>query len=78
METVLSRVVRVLNIQTGKPADELSADTQLADLGFDSLDVVECSVMLEDHFGVKFDDEKMADFKTVGQIAEYAEGLING
>ena len=40
------------------------------DLGADSLDFVELSMMLESEFNVKFSEDEMANAKTVGDLYE--------
>ena len=43
------------------------------DLGADSLDVVELSMILEREFNVKFSEDDMANVKTVGDLYELIE-----
>ena len=43
------------------------------DLGADSLDFVELSMMLEREFNVKFSEDDMATAKTVGDLYELIE-----
>ena len=43
------------------------------DLGADSLDFVELSMMLESEFNVKFSEDEMANVKTVGDLYELIE-----
>ena len=43
------------------------------DLGADSLDIVEVSMMLEREFNVKFSEEDMANVKTVGDLYQLIE-----
>ena len=43
------------------------------DLGADSLDFVELSMMLESEFNVKFSEDDMANVKTVGDLYELIE-----
>ena len=43
------------------------------DLGADSLDFVELSMMLELEFNVKFSEDEMANAKTVGDLYELIE-----
>jgi acyl carrier protein len=40
----------------------------LKELGLDSLDVVEMCLDLEDKFGIQFETEELAGFKTVGDL----------
>ncbi len=43
------------------------------DLGADSLDFVELSMMLEHEFNVRFSEDEMANAKTVGDLYELIE-----
>ena len=42
----------------------------LRDLPWDSLDVVECSMEIEEEFGISIPDELVGEAKTVGDIAD--------
>lgn len=45
------------------------------DLGADSLDSVELVMALEEAFDLTIEEEKLAEFKTVGDIIAYLNGL---
>ena len=45
----------------------------VADVGLDSLDVVELGLGLEERFGVDMPESDMEDVKTVGDIVEIVE-----
>ena len=49
----------------------------LRDLGLDSLDVVEMCLDLEDRFGVSFETEELASFKTVSDLFKAVESKLN-
>lgn len=56
------------------PPGSLTADTSLKDLpGFDSLDVVEITMALEDEFDMEIPDDVMHKFTTVGSVIDYVE-----
>jgi len=46
------------------------------DLGADSLDFVELSMLLEREFNVKFSEEDMANVKTVGDLYQLIEKYV--
>lgn len=75
--TIEERVLDVLKEQTGKETINLT-DTFRDDLNFDSLDVVETAVLIEDQFGVETNDEEIGQFNTVGELVKHMEGRING
>ena len=63
-------VAQKLNIDESEITPEKSLTN---DLGADSLDVVEVSMMLEREFNVKFSEEDMANVKTVGDLYQLIE-----
>jgi acyl carrier protein len=44
-------------------------DTPLVDLSIDSLDVVELLCLIDDEFGVRFEQGQFEAFRTVGDLA---------
>ncbi|MEN6449964.1 MAG: acyl carrier protein [Thermoguttaceae bacterium] len=58
-------------------ADEIREDHQVFDdLGFDSLDIIECTMEIEEHFDISVPDELGERAKTVGQIIAGVETLL--
>ena len=55
--------------------EEIALDTKLADLNFDSLDMIEIVMDLEDVFGVEVPDEALEKFVTIGDIVSFIENL---
>ncbi len=50
-------------------ADEIRENQNVFDdLGWDSLDIVECTMEIEEHFGISVPDELADRVQTVGQI----------
>ena len=45
------------------------------DLGADSLDVLQLLMTIEETYGIVIPDERLAEFKTVGDIVEYLESV---
>lgn len=55
-------------------ADKITMEASLSeDLEADSLDAVELNMALEDEFEIEISDEKIAEFKTVGDIVKYID-----
>ena len=55
-------------------ATKVTLEARLAeDLEADSLDAVELNMAIEDELGIAIPDEKLAEFKTVGDIVAYLE-----
>ena len=74
---VLNKLKEIIANQFGIDTDVISAETDIvADLGADSLDVVEMMMALEEEFGVTIEDEKIAELKTVGDVVECVENMI--
>ena len=54
--------------------DTIKRDAHLShDLGFDSLDLVEAVMAVEDEFGIDIPDEEVGEIKTVGDAVTYIE-----
>lgn len=45
----------------------------MEDLGADSLDAVELSMAVEEAFGITIEEDALTNFKTVGDIVNYAQ-----
>jgi acyl carrier protein len=65
----------VLELLPDVSNDELSDDTDLFDMGLDSINAMTLILSLQDTFGIQFDTNEISfeNFRTVGDIAE----LIN-
>ena len=62
---VIDKLKQIIAEQFGIDTDAISEDTDIvADLGADSLDVVEMMMALEEEYGITIDDSKIADLKT--------------
>ena len=69
----------VLELIRGHLAEELEVDPSRIqddtrfkeDLEADSLDLVELTMELEDHYGIRIPDEEAVKIKSVGQAADF-------
>ena len=68
---VLEKVIAILADYNGAGASTIKPETTFAELSFDSLDVAELVMSLEDEFGVTI--EMNENLKTVGDITKYIE-----
>ena len=76
---VFEKIRDALASQFEVDASTITADTDIiADLGADSLDLVELIMSLEDEFEISVTDEAIYGYKTVGEIMAYIETLIAG
>jgi len=49
---------------------EVTLDSNLKDLGIDSLDLVEIVLQAEEDFGITFSDDELNSFKTVKDVCK--------
>ncbi len=81
-ETVRDRIVAILAEQAVLDASEVRLDATLADLGIDSLGLVEAIFAIEEAFDIQVPfnaNEPSAsgfDISTVGSIADAVESLV--
>jgi acyl carrier protein len=67
---VYEQIKELLIVSFQVPADKITADASLEDLEFDSLELVELSLALEEKFGVQLRDEELVELWRVGAIVE--------
>jgi acyl carrier protein len=72
-DEVLGGLAEILGAVAGvRPAD-VTPDASFADLGIDSLTMVEIVVAAEQRFSIRIPDETVADLVTVGDAVSYVE-----
>lgn len=69
---------RILTDDLKLPADRLTDDASLDQAGFDSLAVVELSVLLTDRYGIDISDSDIRDAATLGQLDALITTKRNG
>ena len=73
MET-FEKVRDIVVEQLGVEADEVTIEsTVIADLGADSLDIVELIMAFEEEFGIEIPDEAAEKIKTVQDVVTYID-----
>ena len=71
---MLQVIKEILAKQLKVDVDTIDEDTNIvADLGADSLDVVEMLMTIEEEYDVVVPDEVVTTFVTVGDVARYVE-----
>ena len=65
------KLKEILAEQLGVDEDSITAQTNIDDLGADSLDLVEAVMNIEEAFGVNIDDDEIENLKTVGDFLDY-------
>lgn len=71
-EKVRDIIVEQLNVDE----DAVTMDATFADLGADSLDVVELVMAIEEGFDVQIEDEDVEKISTVGDIVEHLKERV--
>lgn len=72
MSDIANRVKQVIAEELGLSVADIKDDSHLVDdLGADSLNEVELTLMLEDEFEIEIPDEVASQRKTVSQITEW-------
>ena len=73
---MLEEVKKVLAKQLRRDISEISESSRIkADLGADSLDILQLLMTIEEELGVTIPDEKLAEFETVGDIVSFLESV---
>jgi acyl carrier protein len=68
--------VDILKRISRRPIEPTPASELLADLGFDSLQVLELVGELEDHFGIAVPLNDLTHIRTVAQVVDEVRGLM--
>ena len=70
-DDVLQSVAQIVAEQIGMQVDRIEESNALVeDLGCDSLDIVEISMELEEHFDISIPDEFDKRARTIGDVAD--------
>ncbi len=73
----IDKVKEILAAQLNIKADKITPKSNIiADLGADSLDVVELLMTLEDDFGIAVSDEEAVELKTVNDIVKLIDAKL--
>ena len=71
---VADKVKELIANQLNKSVADITEDKDVkADLGADSLDIVEMIMAFEEEFGISVEDDEGANIKTVGDIIKIVE-----
>ncbi len=75
---VLEKVIEIISVQFNIDKEDINRDTSFKDtLNADSLDLVELVMTLEDEFDLEVEDEDMDSIKTVGDVVENIENVLD-
>ena len=71
---MIEKLTQIICEYTGNNDITITEDTVLiADLGLNSLDLVNLAVKVEDEFDIEIPDRAIKDFKTVGDVIAFIE-----
>ena len=66
------KIITFVGQEMGIDSSKISANTNfIDDLNFDSLDIVELMMKMEDEFGIEIPEEEAEKLKTVSDVAAY-------
>ncbi|MGA2366943.1 MAG: acyl carrier protein [Steroidobacteraceae bacterium] len=74
--TTLETIQNILIEEFKLTADRLPPQATLADLGIDSLDLVDLLFKIEDRFGLKITDDVPRSLATLGDVTAYIDKLL--
>ncbi len=71
---MIEKLTQIICEHMGNSDIAITEDTVLiADLGLNSLDLVNLAVKVEDEFDIEIPDRAIKDFKTVGDVIAFIE-----
>lgn len=74
MKPSVDKVRELLAAQLDIDEDKITANTNIAeDLDADSLDIIELMMSVEEEFGVVIEEDEIAQFKTIADVARYID-----
>lgn len=74
---MIEKVIEILSEFTEMKPEQMTCDTKLvADMGLNSLDVVNVVVAFEEEFDIEIPDKSIKEFQTIGNIADYLEKRV--
>ena len=73
-----SKIVEIVADKLGINSLEITMDADFRkDLSADSLDVSELIMNLENEFSIRVPESEMINLKTVGNVVDYVEKIVN-
>lgn len=81
MDDTTTKIIDILKKHMKEPRDDINAETALADLKIESIDLAMIVFELEDTFGIEIpynanDAEETSAFKTVGSVVDRVKDVI--
>ena len=63
--------------EAGVKSADINEDSNLIDLGLDSLDLIQILMDVEEKLNIHFEDDEITDFKTVKDVLTLIEKKVN-
>lgn len=76
-ESIERDIIDILKRLSRRPVDPTASSELMADLGFDSLQVLELVGEIEDRFNIAVPLNSLTHIRTVGQIAAEVQQLVS-
>lgn len=75
--TIADQVRQIVAEQLGVPFEEITLESEfVADLGADSLDLVELVMALEEEYDIEISEEEIEQIVTVGDAVSYIQARV--
>lgn len=74
MKTI-DKVKQLVAEQLCIPTDDIKEDSDIMELGADSIDVVEMLTTFEDEFGISIPDNKVEELRTISAIVKVIDEI---
>ena len=79
---IIEKLKEIILKATGAEPNSLDACTEASnlttDLGMNSIALLFVVIAIEETFDICFEEDGVADFKTVGDVVDYIENEVNG
>ncbi len=72
-EDIFAKVAGIIADKLSIDKSRITKDATMADLGADSLDLVEIIMKFEEQFGIEINDEDAEKMDNVGQVVDYIQ-----
>lgn len=72
-EETFSKISDIIADKLAIDKQRITKESTLADLGADSLDLVEIIMKMEEQFGIEINDEDAEHMNNVGQVVDYIQ-----
>ncbi len=73
VKQILEKVIDTVCAELDRERGEVTLDSDLADLGADSLNLTDIVLEIEDAFGFEMPEDDMQKVKTVGDLVRFSE-----